>query len=178
MVYIKAALVTGIVVSSPLVFFFIWEFVAAGLYPHEKRYVYVFMPFSLALFIAGAAVAFLFALKYVLDFLFSFNAWLNIDPDPRISEWLGFALIMPIAFGISFQLPLVMLFLERIGVFTVHDYLSKWRVAVLVVAILSMLLTPGMDPYSMILMEIPLTLLYFGGILLCQLMPRRTGPLH
>jgi sec-independent protein translocase protein TatC len=174
MVYVKAALVTGIIFSSPLVFFYIWGFVGAGLYPHEKRYVYVFMPFSLALFIAGAALAFFVVLYYVLHFLFSFNAWLGIDPDPRISEWLGFALILPIGFGVSFQLPLVMLFLERIGVFTVKAYLDKWRIAVLVIAVMSMLLTPA-DPSSMILMGIPLTLLYFGGILLCQLMPRRAG---
>jgi sec-independent protein translocase protein TatC len=173
-VYVKAALVTGIIFSSPLVFFYIWSFVAAGLYPHEKRYVYVFMPFSLALFIAGAALAFFVVLKYVLHFLFGFNAWLGIDPDPRISEWLGFALILPIGFGVSFQLPLVMLFLERIGIFTVKAYLDKWRIAILIIAVMSMLLTPA-DPSSMVLMALPLTVLYFSGILLCHLMPRRSG---
>lgn len=174
MVYMKAALVSGVVIASPLVFFFIWDFVAAGLFPHEKRYVHIYMPFSLILFVVGAALAFFVVMEYVLNFLFSFNAWLDIDPDPRISEWLGFALILPLGFGISFQLPLVMLFLERIGIFSVRSYLDKWRVAVLVIAIISMLLTPA-DPYSMILMEIPLTVLYFGGILLCRFMPRRIG---
>jgi len=175
MIYIKAALLTAVVLSSPLVFYFIWQFVAAGLYPHERQYVYVFMPFSLGLFLAGAALAFFVVFRFVLAFLFSFNSWLGIDPDPRISEWLGFVILLPLGFGISFQLPLVMLFLERIGIFSVQDYLSKWRLAVLIVAVLSMLLTPA-DPTSMILMEVPLTLLYFGGILLCKLMPRRTNP--
>lgn len=174
-IYVKAALLTGAILSSPLVFFFIWQFVAAGLYPHERQYVYIFMPFSLGLFLAGAALAFFVVFRYVLAFLFSFNSWLGIDPDPRISEWLGFVIMLPLGFGISFQLPLVMLFLERIGIFSVEAYMSKWRVAVLVVAVLSMVLTPA-DPTSMILMEVPLTALYFGGILLCKLMPRRTSP--
>ncbi|MFH1924413.1 MAG: twin-arginine translocase subunit TatC, partial [Planctomycetota bacterium] len=80
-------------------------------------------------------------------------------------------LILPLGFGIAFQLPLVMLFLQRIGVFDVETYLSKWRIAILVIAVLSMLLTPA-DPGSMMMMAIPLTVLYFGGILLCHFMPR------
>jgi sec-independent protein translocase protein TatC len=77
-----------------------------------------------------------------------------------------------LGFGISFQLPLVMLFLERIGIFTVRSYVTRWRVSVLVIFVLSMVCTPG-DPYSMLLMACTLTVLYFGGILLCRLMPKR-----
>jgi len=111
----------------------------------------------------------------VLEFLFSFNRLMNIDPDPRISEWLGFVLFLPIGFGISFQLPLVMLFLERIGIFTVKAYLSSWRVAVLVIFVIAMFLTPA-DPTSMMLMAAPLTVLYFGGILLCTFLPKNRSP--
>jgi sec-independent protein translocase protein TatC len=174
-VYIKAALVLGAVVSSPAVFYYIWQFVAAGLYPHEQRYVHIFLPFSVGLFLAGAALAFFVVFKFVLAFLLTFFDWMGIDPDPRISDWLSFVLIMPLGFGISFQLPLVMLFLERIGIFTVKSYLSSWRIAVLVIAFLSMILTPS-DPYSMMLMCLPLIGLYFFGILLCHWMPRRTTP--
>jgi sec-independent protein translocase protein TatC len=84
---------------------------------------------------------------------------------------MSFVLLMPLAFGISFQLPLVMLFLERIGIFSVEAYLSKWRIAVLVIAIASMVLSPGGDPYSMMLMMIPLVGLYFAGIGLCKWRP-------
>ena len=135
MIWIKAAFVTGAVIASPVVFYFLWSFVAAGLYPHEKRYVHMFLPFSLGLFLAGAALAFFFVFPPVLDFFFSFNKSLGIDPEPRISEWLSFVLLMPLGFGVSFQLPLVMLFLERIGIFDVQVYLSKWRIAVLVMAV-------------------------------------------
>ena len=171
-IWLKAGLLVGAVLASPFVFYQIWNFVAAGLYPHEKRYVHVYLPFSLGLFLAGAATAFLFALGPVLDFLLSFNRWMGISPDLRISEWLSFVLLLPLGFGISFQLPLVMLFLERIRILTVASYTSRWRVSVLVIFVLSMVCTPG-DPYSMLLMAITLTFLYFFGILLCLFMPRR-----
>jgi sec-independent protein translocase protein TatC len=174
MIYLKAAFLFGLVVSSPWVFYQIWMFVAAGLYPHEKKYVTSFLPLSLFLFLLGASMAFFFVFAPVLDYLLSFNKWLGIDPDPRINEWLGFALILPLGFGISFQLPLVMLFLERIGIFNVNMYLSKWRIAVLVIFILSAILTPA-DPYSMLLMACPLTVLFFGGVALCKIWPKRAA---
>jgi sec-independent protein translocase protein TatC len=173
--YMKGALVLGIVLSSPFVFYFMWTFVAAGLYPHEQRYVYIFLPFSIALFLAGAALAFFFVFSFVLKFLLMFYEAMNIDPELRINDWLTFVLFLPIGFGISFQLPLVMLFLERIGIFTVKTYLSHWRIAVLVIAFIAMILTPA-EPYSMIMMAAPLIALYFFGAALCKWMPRRTTP--
>lgn len=167
MIWIKAAFIAGAIFSSPFVFYFLWQFVAAGLYPHERRYVHVFLPASVGLFLFGALLAFFFVFDPVLNFLFSFNHSLGIDPDPRISEWMSFVLLLPLGFGISFQLPLVMLFLERIGIFSVEAYLSKWRIAVLSIAIASMVLSPGGDPYSMMMMFVPLTLLYFGGVAAC-----------
>jgi sec-independent protein translocase protein TatC len=174
MIWLKAAIIAGAIIGSPGIFYQIWNFVAAGLYPHEKNYVYVFLPFSLGLFLVGAALAFFFVFQPVLDFLFGFNQWLNIDPDPRISEWLSFVLFLPLGFGISFQLPLVMLLLNRIGVFPISVYLEKWRIAVLLIFVIAMVVTPA-DPVSMLLLAIPLTLLYFGGILLCKYMPGRTS---
>jgi len=171
MVYVKASLVVGIVVASPFIFFFIWEFIAAGLYRAERKSVYTFLPMALGLFLAGAALAFYAAIDLVLDFLFWFNEQMGIQPTPRINDWMSFVLVLPLGFGISFQLPLIMVLLERIGIFTIESYRSKWRIAVLVIAILSMFLTPA-DPGSMLLMGVPLVGLYFGGILLCKYLPR------
>jgi sec-independent protein translocase protein TatC len=173
--WMKVGLVLGAVLSSPFVFYFIWSFVAAGLYPHEQRYVRIFLPFSIVLFLTGAALAFFIVFKYVLGFLLWVYEAMNIDPQLRLTDWLSFVLFLPLGFGISFQLPLVMLFLERIGIFNVATYLSHWRIAVLVIAIISMILTPA-EPYSMMFMATPLVGLYFFGILLCKWMPRRTTP--
>lgn len=177
MIYLKASLLTGTIVAGPFIFYFLWTFVAAGLYPQEQRYVYLYLPFSLALFAAGVLVAFVFAFEPVLKFLFSFNMLLGIDPQPRIGEWLSFVMLLPLGFGVAFQLPLVMLLLFRIGVISVETYISQWRMAILIIAVISMLATPA-DPISMLLLGGPLILLYVFGILLCRLMPanRRAFP--
>jgi sec-independent protein translocase protein TatC len=166
-IYVKAALMVGLVLASPWIFYQLWTFVAAGLYPHEKKWVWMFLPISIGLFLAGVFIAFFFVFDFVLEYLLQFNAWLGLDPDPRISEWLGFVLILPIGFGLGFQLPLVMLFLERIGVFEADAYVSQWRMAVLVIVVVSAILTPA-DPYSMLFLAAPLCLLYFGGVGLCR----------
>ncbi|MDA7977406.1 MAG: twin-arginine translocase subunit TatC [Pirellulales bacterium] len=175
MIWLKAAIMVSLVIASPWVFWQIWSFVASGLYKHERRYIHLFLPISVLLFIGGAALCFFFVFHYVIGFLLSFNAGSGIDPDIRISEWFGMALFLPIGFGISFQLPLVMLFLQRIGIFSVKAYLQKWRVAVLVICVIAMLLTPA-DPWSMVLMAAPLVVLYFGGILLCRFWPNSRNP--
>ena len=120
-------------------------------------------------------LAFFFVFSPVLEFLFTFNSSLNISPEIRIGEWLSFAMFLPLGFGVAFQLPLVMLFANRIGLITVETYVGKWRIAILVIFVLSMFLTPA-DPISMLLLAIPLTGLYFLGIAMCVLMPRSDNP--
>lgn len=170
---LKVALISGFVFASPFIFYFIWEFVAAGLYRHEQSYIYKYMPISIGLFIGGALLAFFFAFEPLLEFMFWYYERTNTQPDLRLSEWISFVMMMPLGFGISFQLPLLMLLLERIGVFTVESYWSKWRLAVVIIMVIAMILTPSPDPYSMLLMGVPLVGLYFGGIWLCRIAPGR-----
>lgn len=173
MTYVKVAVVGGIVLASPFIFWQIWLFVAAGLYPHEQRYVYVYLPFSLFLFIGGSLFCFFLVFPFVLTFLLSFNEWLEVTPQIRLSEWISFAVMLPLLFGVAFQLPLVMLFLERLSIFDADAYSSKRRMAILIISIISMLLTPA-DPASMLLMMAPLIALYELGILMCRYMPGRS----
>ncbi len=175
MIWVKAGVVSGLVIASPWVFFQIWSFVAAGLYPTEQKYVYVFLPISLLLFFAGALLAFFFVFEPVLDFLFSFNARMGIAPHPRINDWLSFVLFLPLGFGVAFQLPLVMLFVNRLGLISLEAYTAKWRIAVVAIFALSMILTPA-DPISMILLAVPLTGLYFLGILMCRWLNKPVNP--
>jgi sec-independent protein translocase protein TatC len=175
MIWMKAGIMTGLVISSPWIFIQIWNFVAAGLYPHEKNYVYLYMPISLLLFFGGAALAYLFVFDPVLNFLFLFNESMNTEFIPRLGEWLSFVLILPLGFGIGFQLPLVMLFLNRVGLVSLELYMQQWRIAILSIFVIAMVLTPA-DPYSMLLMAIPLCLLYVVGIAMCLWMPRGRNP--
>ncbi len=171
MIWFKAGLVIAFLVASPGIFFHIWQFISAGLYPHERRYVYFFLPTSLLLFWAGAALAFFVIFNMVIDFLLEFNASMGIGASPRLTDYMSFALMLPLGFGISFQLPLVMLVLERLGILSVQLYVSQWRMAILIIAFLSMILTPN-DVGSMLGMAIPLVGLYFVGIAMCKYLPR------
>ncbi|HEY1067998.1 MAG TPA: twin-arginine translocase subunit TatC [Pirellulales bacterium] len=175
-IWMKAGVLFGIVLGSPGIFYHVWNFVAAGLYPHEKKQVHVFLPFSIVLFLAGAGLAYFFVFQYVLDFLLAFNKSMNIDPDIRISEWINFALLLPVMFGVSFQLPLVMFFLERVGIMSIETYQKNWRISVMVIFVLAMILTPTGDPVTLLLMAVPLCGLYFLGIYLCQKWPRQRNP--
>jgi Tat protein translocase TatC len=174
MAYFKVALMCGLVLGSPWIFFQLWSFVAVGLYPHEKRLVNVYLPFSLLLFLLGALACEFLVIPRALGALLWFNEWLNMEPDLRFNEWLSFAILMPLVFGISFQLPLVMMFLERIGVTTVQTYVSYWKIAFFLIHVLAAFLMPSPDIFSMELLAIPMFGLYGLGILLCKLNPAST----
>jgi sec-independent protein translocase protein TatC len=165
MVWVKVAAVTGLVLSSPWVFWQMWMFVAAGLYPHEKRYVHLYLPVSLGLFLAGVFVCEFLVLPKAIDGLLWFNEWLGLEPDLRLNEWLSFALMLPLVFGLAFQTPLVMLFLAKIGIFDVEAFRKKRRMAWFLMAIFSAVFTP-VDAISMLLMLVPMILLYELGILM------------
>lgn len=170
-VYFKVTLLCGLILSSPILFYQFWAFVGAGLYPHEKAYVYRFLPFSVGLFLAGVFLCFIWVLPGAVKALLAFNEWLGVDPDIRLNEWLSLAILLPLVFGISFQTPLAMLVLSKIGMFTWRDYLQKWRYAVFILAIFSALITPTPDAVTMMYLFIPMFALYMFGILLCKWMP-------
>lgn len=170
-VYFKVALLCSFVIASPWVFFQVWSFVAAGLYPHERAYVYKFLGPSLFLFLSGVLLCQFFVLPTAVKALLSFNEWIDLDPDIRLNEWLGFALILPLVFGVSFQTPLVMFFFNRIGTFSAADYWAKWRVAVIVLAVFSALITPTADAITMLYLFVPMFGLYVVGVLVCHYFP-------
>jgi sec-independent protein translocase protein TatC len=174
MMWLKAGLVAGVIIGSPGIFWHIWQFFAAGLYPHERRYVYWYLPLSLLLFFAGVALAFYVIFRLILQFLIGYSTSLDVEFAPRLSDYMTFAMMLPLGFGLAFQLPIVMLGLHRFGIVTADTFLTQWRIAVLAISFLAMLLTPA-DPYSMLGLTIPLVFLYFMGIVLCHYMPKGAG---
>jgi sec-independent protein translocase protein TatC len=100
---------------------------------------------------------------------------LDVEFEPRLRDSMSFVLMVPLAFGIAFQLPVVMLALNRFGIVAMETYTQNWRVALLGVALVSMVLTPTPDATNMLAMFMPLTLLYFVGIFLCRFIPRGYG---
>ncbi len=174
MIWFKAGLIVGAVIASPMIFYHLWTFIAAGLHSHERKYVYVYLPVSVTLFVSGVVLAFFLVLQYVLSFLLTFNDSMDVAAEPQLTYYVNFILLLPLGFGIAFQLPLVMLFLQRIGIIETQAYVDSWRIAILAISVISMLLTPA-DITSMIAMALPLIVLYFLGILMCKFIPRGRG---
>jgi sec-independent protein translocase protein TatC len=172
MVYIKVSLVLGVVIGSPWIFYQIWAFIAAGLYPQEKHWVYVYGPFSLALFIAGVVLCEWLVIPAAVHYLLGFNEWVGLEPELRLSEWLSFALLTPLVFGIAFQTPLVMLFLHKVGIVDVSSFRQHRRYALFALALVAALLAASPDAFSMLALYIPLAGLYELGIILCRFSPK------
>jgi sec-independent protein translocase protein TatC len=173
-VYFKVSLLCGVVLASPFILYQFWAFVGAGLYPHEKRHVTVFLWPSVGLFLGGLLLCQFLVLPGAVKALLSFNEWLGFDPDIRLKEWLGLAIILPLVFGISFQTPLVMVFLNRIGMFTAEDYFAKWRHACMILAVFAAVVTPTPDAITMLYLFVPMFGLYLAGIVFCYLFPAKT----
>jgi sec-independent protein translocase protein TatC len=165
-IFFMVCTITGLVITSPWVFYQIWAFVAAGLYRHERHYVLKFLPFSLGLFLAGVFICFYGVLPVTLGFLLEFNVWLNIEPSLRLSEWMSFATVLPLVFGACFQTPLIMFFLERVGILTADDFRSKRKFAILIMVTAAAILTPGPDIFSQCMLAVPMILLYELGIIM------------
>lgn len=170
-VYMKVSMLCGVILACPWIFGQMWAFIGAGLYPHEKKLVHIYLPFSIFLFLGGCLLCQFIVLPRAVEAMLSFYRWINVDPDLRLNEWLGFALVMPLVFGIAFQTPLVMLFFNRIGIFTWEVYLQKWRYAIFILAVAAALLTPSTDVISMLWLFVPTFMLYMLGILICYMLP-------
>jgi sec-independent protein translocase protein TatC len=174
--YFKAALALALVVASPWVFYQLWAFVAAGLYPHEKRYAYSVLPASVGLFLAGVALCQFVVLPSAVRALLEFNAWMGYDPDLRLREWMGFAIVLPLIFGASFQTPLLMVFFTRIGVTTAGGYLRYWRHATFGMAVFAAVVTPTQDVITWGYLFVPMFLLYLVGVAVCRLVEPGRAP--
>ncbi|MGL5095847.1 MAG: twin-arginine translocase subunit TatC, partial [Planctomycetia bacterium] len=174
-IWFKAVLGASIVAGAPWIFFQLYSFVAVGLYAHERRFVYLTLPFSVGLFLAGVLLCFFLVFPAMLTFFFSVNEWMDIEPEVRLSEWVGFAVVLAIVFGVVFQMPLLMLMLERVGVISYEMLAGQRKIAVLVNFIIAATITPGGDPNTMVLLAIPMCLLFELGLLLMRYF-RRSDP--
>jgi sec-independent protein translocase protein TatC len=171
MVWFKVCMVCGFIIGSPWIFWQIWMFVAAGLYPHEKRLVHVYLPVSLGLFLGGVAVCEWLVIPRAIEALLWFNEWLGLKPDLRLNEWLSFAIWMPVIFGLSFQTPLVMLFAAKLGVVNADSFRNKRRYAWFGMAVFAAIITPTPDAVTMLFLWVPMSLLFELGIWLIKMSP-------
>jgi len=169
---IRICAVVGTFAVSPFVLYQIWKFVAAGLYPGERKWVYIFGPVSGVLFIAGCAFSFFLVARWGLVFLAKFSLSLGYEPLFSVSEYVKLLLIFTLTMGVVFQLPLVMLFLTKIGVTSPGGLARTRRYAILGMFIAGAVLSPP-DVFTMIGLALPMIILYEAGIILCRIAMRR-----
>jgi len=162
-VRLRVAALSGAFLSLPLVLYQVWRFVGVGLTPTERRSTLSLLPFSLALFVGGAAFAFFAILPVGVRFLLGYQTE-SLVPMISVGAYTSFATAFVLAFGLVFQLPIVILFLARLGIVTSQSLAAWRRYAVLGIAVASAVLTPGGDLFSMVLMAAPTYLLYEASI--------------
>jgi sec-independent protein translocase protein TatC len=174
MLMMYAALAIGCVLAAPLWLWEIVRFINPALTPRERRVAMLLIPGAIGLFLAGAA--FCYAISPIFfAFLFKFNVSLGVGPEVAMIPYLKFFVLCLVVFGLSFELPLVLLFLVYLGVLDSATLIAKWRTAVVLIVVLAAVATPTTDPLTMTLMALPMVLLYFLSIWLARLVERGRG---
>lgn len=171
--YIKVAFFGGIFLSSPFVIYQIWKFVSIGLNENERRYVMIFGPTSLLLFVVGTCFGYFIIMPIGLKFLLGF-ATDFMSPMITVSKYISFAGMLTLAFGVIFELPIVISFLTKIGLVTPAFLATKRKHAIVFIFITAALLTPP-DVVTQTLMAVPLLALYEISIILSRLIYKPVG---
>ncbi|MDY0131940.1 MAG: twin-arginine translocase subunit TatC [Desulforegulaceae bacterium] len=161
--YIKTALFSGIIISLPFVLYQFWLFVSPGLYSKEKKAVIILTILSIVFFSAGASFAYFIVFPYGFNFLLGF-ANENIKALPSMKEYFSFAAKLLFAFGLSFQLPLVLSGLSKMGIVSPKFLKKQRKYAILIFFVFAAIITPP-DVVTQIMMAVPMILLYELGIL-------------
>ena len=170
---LKVSFISGVFAASPVLFYQAWQFISPGLHGHEKVYVVPFVVFATFFFFAGATFCY-FTVFYVgYAFFIEQYETIGIEPALRISEYLSFSSRLLLAFGITFELPVVAFFLARVGVIDHQTLIKPWRYAIITIVVLAAVLTPGPDVASQMLLAVPLMILYCFSILVAWAFHRK-----
>ncbi|MBV8691967.1 MAG: twin-arginine translocase subunit TatC [Actinobacteria bacterium] len=167
---LKVAGYVGLFLASPVVLFQMWRFITPGLHPKEKKYAIPFVISSIFLFIFGAVIAML-TFPQALHFLIAVGGP-NLQTIFSPAKYLNLILLMIVAFGVAFEFPVVLVFLELAGVLSTAR-LKQWRrPAIVVIFVIAAVITPSQDPYSLFAMAIPMCLFYEASILIGRLLKK------
>jgi sec-independent protein translocase protein TatC len=163
----------GIIIALPVIMWQLWRFIVPALHAKEKKYAIPFILSSLTLFLLGGLLAYL-TLEKALEFLIAW-AGADVDANFRVAKYVSLVGLMVAAFGVAFQFPVLLVFLQLVGVLTPQTLLKGWRYALLVIFVLAAVITPSGDPYSMLALAIPMTVFYLIAIGIGLIFQRRRG---
>ena len=173
LVPIKVALLVSFMIALPFVLYQAWAFVAPGLYSHEKKLVYPLIIASTVLFYLGMAFCYFFVFNTVFKFVYSF-APKSITVAPDIENYLSFVMTMFLAFGVTFEVPVVVIVLVKIGFVTIAKLREVRPYFIVSAFIIAAVVTPP-DVVSQMMLAVPLCLLYEAGIIAAALMARSSS---
>jgi len=160
--YLKVAFLSGVLLVAPFIFYQLWMFIAPGLYRREKKYVIPFVVASTILFVGGSLFG------YFVVFPFGFKFFIEyVKALPSVKQYFSFAIKLLFAFGVIFELPVVIFFLTKMGVVTPELLSRKRKYAILLAFVLAAILTPP-DVITQCMMAGPLIILYEIGILVSR----------
>ena len=170
--HIKISFISAFIISSPLVFYETWRFIAPGLLEHERRYAMPFVLTTSVLFSAGALFCFIIILPFAMNFLLTYKTE-NLQPMISVGKYIDFSLKFILAFGAIFELPVVVVFLTKMGIVTPQFLAENRKYAVLIAFIIAAVLTPTPDAFNQTLMAVPIIILYEAGIWASRLLSQK-----
>lgn len=170
--YLKICLFAGLGASLPFIFYQFWAFIAPGLYPKERKMVLPFIVVATLLFAAGAGFCYKYVLPFALQFMIGFADDL-LSPIITVSSYISFSGMLLIAFGLSFELPVIAYLLGKLGVITSSFLARGRRVAIVVILLVAAILTPTPDIITQLLLAVPMYILYETSIIVVRLTGRR-----
>jgi sec-independent protein translocase protein TatC len=165
---LKLAVIAGFVLALPFILWEVWGFLLPALKPAEKKYVKVIVVFSLLQFLLGITFAFFTVFKIGINFFLEIGRDAAAVPTLSMGNYLSFVASFIIPFGLFFELPLVMIFLAKIGVVNPEVFAKNRKYAILLICIAAGILTPGPDVLSQLLMSVPLYLLYEVSVVISK----------
>jgi sec-independent protein translocase protein TatC len=174
-IFFRVGFVSGAVIAMPVIVYQIVAFIAPGLYPHEKRTLFMLMPGVMLLFFLGAWFAFKIMVPVATGFLQNFLGSV-INQEWTIDRYVNFVTRIVFWIGVFFETPLVIAFLARIGLVTGPKLLSYWRQSIVGSSIIAAIITPTIDPVNMMIVMGPLIVLYFLGVGLAYILYRPREP--
>ncbi len=169
--YLKVAFIAGVLLALPMIFYELWMFIAPGLYQNEKRYVIPFVVSSTILFIGGSLFGYFIVFPFGFKFFIGFSNE-YVKALPSVKQYFSFSIKLLFAFGIVFELPVIIFFLARIGLVTADFLKQKRRYAILLTFVIGAILTPP-DVITQCMMAIPLILLFELGIIVAKIAQKK-----
>lgn len=171
MTYMRVALMSGAAIAMPVIVYQLLAFTLPGLTRKERRWIYMSVPFTGVLFVAGVAFAWYVMVPNAIDFLANFRKDIFLN-EWTAREYISFVVSIAFWIGVAFQAPLITFILAKIGLVTPGLLIRNWRIAIVVVAVVAAFITPTVDPFNMALLMLPLLALYVLSIFLAMVATR------